>query len=106
MDDELLDRIRGTVRTVPDFPIEGIMFRDITPVLGEPGLLSSITDRFAEDLQKLGWEPEAVVGPEARGFIFGPLLAERLGCCNNSANPLVTKDNEASATPLRWLSYT
>ena len=80
MDDELLDRIRGTVRTVPDFPIEGIMFRDITPVLGEPGLLSSITDRFAEDLQKLGWEPEAVVGPEARGFIFGPLLAERLGC--------------------------
>tara|TARA_S200000501_G_scaffold253889_2_gene237936 strand:- start:139 stop:681 length:543 start_codon:yes stop_codon:yes gene_type:complete len=80
MDDDLLNRIRGTVRTVPDFPIEGIMFRDITPVLGEPGLLSSITDRFAEDLQKLGWEPEAIVGPEARGFIFGPLLAERLGC--------------------------
>ena len=80
MDDDLLNRIRGTVRTVPDFPIEGIMFRDITPVLGEPGLLSSITDRFAEDLQKLGWEPEAVVGPEARGFIFGPLLSERIGC--------------------------
>ena len=69
MDDDLLKRIRGTVRTVPDFPIEGIMFRDITPVLGEPGLLSSITDRFAEDLHKFGWEPEAVVGPEARGFI-------------------------------------
>ena len=80
MDDDLLNRIRGTVRTVPNFPIEGIMFRDITPVLGEPGLLSSITDRFAEDLQKLGWEPEAVVGPEARGFIFGPLLSERIGC--------------------------
>ena len=80
MEDDLLNRIRGTSRTVPDFPIEGIMFRDITPVLGEPGLLSSITDRFAEDLQKLGWEPEAIVGPEARGFIFGPLLAERLGC--------------------------
>ena len=80
MDDDLLNRIRGTVRTVPDFPIEGIMFRDITPVLGESGLLSSITDRFAEDLQKLGWEPEAIGGPEARGFIFGPLLAERLGC--------------------------
>jgi len=80
MDDDLLNKIRGTVRTVPDFPIEGIMFRDITPVLGEPGLLTSITDLFAEDLQKLGWEPEAIVGPEARGFIFGPLLAERLGC--------------------------
>ncbi|MAP85635.1 MAG: adenine phosphoribosyltransferase, partial [Euryarchaeota archaeon] len=32
MDDDLLNKIRGTVRTVPDFPIEGIMFRDITPV--------------------------------------------------------------------------
>jgi len=80
MDDDLLKKIRGAVKTVPDFPVEGIMFRDITPVLGEPGLLSSITDRFAEDLQKLGWKPEAIVGPEARGFIFGPLLAERLGC--------------------------
>ena len=88
MDDDLLNKIRGTVRTVPDFPIEGIMFRDITPVLGEPGLLSSITDRFAEDLQKLGWEPEAIVGPEARGFIFGPLLAERLGAASYPSGSL------------------
>jgi len=56
------------------------MFRDITPVLGAPGLVSSITDRFVEDLQQLEWSPDAVVGPEARGFIFGPLLADRLGC--------------------------
>ena len=42
MDDDLLNKIRGTVRTVPDFPIEGIMFRDITPVLGGPALLSYI----------------------------------------------------------------
>lgn len=68
------------MRTVQDFPIEGIMFRDITPVLGAPGLVSSITDRFVEDLQQLEWSPDAVVGPEARGFIFGPLLADRLGC--------------------------
>ena len=87
MDDDLLNRIRGTVRTVPDFPIEGIMFRDITPVLGEPGLLSSITDRFAEDLQKLGWEPEAVVGPEARGFIFGPLLSNVLEIHEDAIQP-------------------
>ena len=80
MSDDLIQKLENTVRTVPNFPIEGVLFRDITPVLGEPGLLSSITDRFAEDLQKLGWEPEAVVGPEARGFIFGPMLAERLGC--------------------------
>ena len=78
--DELLSRITDSVRTVPDFPIEGVMFRDITPVLGEPGLVSSITDQFVEDLNQLGWRPEVVVGPEARGFIFGPLLADRLGC--------------------------
>ena len=79
MADELLDRIRGSVRTVPDFPIDGIMFRDITPVLSEPGLLSSITDRFVQDLTHLGWVPDAIVGPEARGFIFGPMLSARLG---------------------------
>ena len=80
MEDEILSRIKSTIRTVPDFPIEGVMFRDITPVLGEPGLVSSITDRFVADLQQLEWTPDVIVGPEARGFIFGPLLADRLGC--------------------------
>ena len=80
MEDEILSRIKSTIRTVPDFPIEGVMFRDITPVLGEPGLVSSITDRFVKDLQRLQWSPDVIVGPEARGFIFGPLLADRLGC--------------------------
>ena len=78
--DELLSRITDSVRNVPDFPIEGVMFRDITPVLGEPGLVTSITDRFVKDLQQLKWAPDVIVGPEARGFIFGPLLADRLGC--------------------------
>ena len=80
MEDDLIERIRDTVRTVPDFPIDGIMFRDITPVLSEPGLLSSITERFVVELRDLGWTPDAIVGPEARGFIFGPLLADRLEC--------------------------
>ena len=79
MYDELLQSLRDAIRTVPDFPIEGIMFRDITPVLGDPGLLSGITERFAADMRGLGWRPDAVVGPEARGFIFGPLLAIELG---------------------------
>ena len=55
------------------------MFRDITPVLSDPGLMSGIIDRFAEDMEERGWRPDAVVGPEARGFIFGPLLAAKLG---------------------------
>ena len=80
MSNDLTRRLKDAIRTVPDFPIEGVMFRDITPVLGEPGLVSSITDQFAEDLQKLGWRPDVIVGPEARGFICGPLLADRRGC--------------------------
>jgi len=79
MSDELLQSLRDAIRTVPDFPIKGIMFRDITPVLGDPNLLSGITERFAVDMRDLGWRPDAVVGPEARGFIFGPLLATKLG---------------------------
>lgn len=79
MSDEFLTSLRAAIRTVPDFPIEGIMFRDITPVLGDPGLLSGITERFAVDMKDLDWRPDAVVGPEARGFIFGPLLAAHLG---------------------------
>ena len=80
MSNDLTRRLKDAIRTVPDFPIEGVMFRDITPVLGEPGLVSSITDQFVEDRQQLGWRPDVIVGPEARGFIFGPLLADRLGC--------------------------
>ena len=80
MSNDLTRRLKDAIRTVPNFPIEGVMFRDITPVLGEPGLVSSITDQFVEDLQQLGWRPDVIVGPEARGFIFGPLLADRLGC--------------------------
>ena len=79
MSDELLQNLRNAIRTVPDFPVEGIMFRDITPVLSDPGLMSGIIDRFAEDMEERGWRPDAVVGPEARGFIFGPLLAAKLG---------------------------
>ena len=78
MSDELLEALRDVIRTVPDFPQEGIMFRDITPVLGDPDLMSSITERFTHDMEGLSWRPEAVIGPEARGFIFGPLLADRL----------------------------
>ena len=79
MDDTFLEEIRDAIRTVPNFPIDGIMFRDISPVLSRPGLLAKVTAQFVKDLDELGWKPDVIVGPEARGFIFGPLLAERLG---------------------------
>ena len=49
MSDELLQSLRSAIRTVPDFPLEGVMFRDITPVLGDPGLMSGIIALFARD---------------------------------------------------------
>ena len=47
MSDNFLLRLRDTVRTVPDFPIEGIMFRDITPVLADGTLLSDVVDQWS-----------------------------------------------------------
>ena len=77
--DEFTRRLRDTVRTIPDFPIEGIQFRDITPVLSNGKLLSEITDRFVKEMNERNWQPDVVVGPESRGFIFGALLAAKLG---------------------------
>tara|TARA_Y100001970_G_scaffold171088_1_gene209144 strand:+ start:120 stop:659 length:540 start_codon:yes stop_codon:yes gene_type:complete len=79
MDDDFLVTLRKAVRTVPDFPIEGIMFRDITPVLADGELLTELVDRMITDIDALGWDPTHIAGPESRGFIFGSLIAERLG---------------------------
>ena len=65
------------IRSIPDFPKPGIVFRDITPLLASAeGLrtsLAALTD-LTRDLQ-----PDVVIGAEARGFLFGPALAHSLG---------------------------
>ena len=79
MDDEFIQQLQDSVRTVPDFPIEGIMFRDITPVLANGELLANVVDRMVQDIGKLGWSPTHIVGPESRGFIFGSMVALQMG---------------------------
>ena len=79
MEDDIIDTLYGAIRTVPDFPIEGIMFRDITPVLADGQLLTSLVDRMVMDKDALGWQPTHIAGPESRGFIFGSMVADRLG---------------------------
>ena len=79
MEDDIIDTLYGAIRTVPDFPIEGIMFRDITPVLADGELLTSLVDRMVMDMDALGWQPTHIAGPESRGFIFGSMVADRLG---------------------------
>jgi adenine phosphoribosyltransferase len=67
--------IKDEIRDIPDFPKPGILFKDITPVFYNQKLCTSIVDSFIE---KLGEKPDAVVGIESRGFLFGFLVANRL----------------------------
>lgn len=65
------------IRSIPDFPKPGIVFRDITPLLASPeGLDASLTALTALTSHLA---PDIVVGAEARGFLFGPALAHKLG---------------------------
>jgi len=66
------------IQVVEDFPKEGISFKDITPLLADYSAFSSSIDELALALK--GMKIDAVVGPEARGFIIGTALAERLHC--------------------------
>jgi adenine phosphoribosyltransferase len=72
----LLERLRAGVRDVPDFPKPGIVFKDITPLLAEPGLFREALQAMAERASDL--RPEKVVAIESRGFIFGGVLANLL----------------------------
>ncbi len=65
------------IRDVPDFPEPGILFRDITPLLGNAEAFSAVITALEADARALG--AEVVVGIESRGFLFGAPLAERLG---------------------------
>ncbi len=64
------------IRDVPDFPQPGILFRDITPLLGNPGGVAQVLDELSTDIERHG--AQAIVGIESRGFIFGAPLANRL----------------------------
>jgi adenine phosphoribosyltransferase len=75
-DDERIERIRRYVRDVPDFPKPGIMFKDITPLLADPEAFVTCLDLMAEHFAK--HRPDAIVGIESRGFIFGAALAARM----------------------------
>jgi adenine phosphoribosyltransferase len=61
---------------VPDFPTPGVLFKDITPLLANPRAFHIVLDSIAE--RYIGEHVDAIVGIEARGFIFGGALAARL----------------------------
>jgi adenine phosphoribosyltransferase len=70
-------QIKAAVRDIPDFPKPGIIFKDITPILKDPALCQNIVDAFAEQLA--GTKIDVIAGIESRGFLFGLMLAIKLG---------------------------
>ncbi len=76
MSDGLID-LAAKVRAIPDFPKEGILFRDIMPLLQDPTTLREAVDRIVE--YGTGKHVDIVLGAEARGFILGAAVAYGLG---------------------------
>jgi adenine phosphoribosyltransferase len=69
--------LASTIRAVPDFPLEGILFYDITTLLKNPAALRETIDRLTQHYQDK--QIDLIAGMESRGFIFGVPLAYRLG---------------------------
>ncbi len=69
--------LAGYIRSIPDFPKQGIVFRDITPVLASPVAFDASVHALAAIAREL--RPDVVIGAEARGFLFGPAFAREIG---------------------------
>ena len=70
--------LKKYIAEIPNFPIEGVLFRDITPLMNDGEAFFEATRLIEEFALKCG--AEIIVGPESRGFIFGCPVALELGC--------------------------
>jgi adenine phosphoribosyltransferase len=77
MHSDTIDKLRAGVRDVPDFPKKGIVFKDITPILNNSALFKASIDVFLERCR--GRKIDKIVGIDARGFLFGSVVAYELG---------------------------
>jgi adenine phosphoribosyltransferase len=68
--------LKEIIRTIPDFPEKGILFRDITPILQNPDYFKGAIDKMSDVLS--GMDFDLIAGPESRGFIFGTPLCYTL----------------------------
>lgn len=76
LENEDLKIIKNSIRTIPHFPKQGVMFRDITTLMKNPEMMKKVVDIFYSRYKDK--KIDVVVGIESRGFIFGALLADRL----------------------------
>ncbi|MBE5927879.1 MAG: adenine phosphoribosyltransferase [Lachnospiraceae bacterium] len=92
-----MKELKDYVRTIPDYPHEGIMFRDVTSVIQDPDGLKLAIDSMLNCVKDL--EFDKVVGPESRGFVFGMPIAYLLNkgfCMVRKKGKLPYKTIEAS----------
>src|SRR5271163_4772065 len=75
--DRHMDNLKKLIREIPDYPKPGILFYDITTLLKDPKGFHSLVDQLCEHYT--GQKVDLIAGIEARGFIFAPALAYRLG---------------------------
>lgn len=74
---DISSRLQSGIRDIPDFPKPGILFRDITPLLGDPALFREAIGEFARICRDAG--AGRIAGIDARGFLFGATVAYELG---------------------------
>lgn len=93
---ELEKRMRSTIRDVNDFPKQGILFKDITPIMEDPFLSADIVNHLYEIFKTQNID--AVIGVESRGFLFGMPLAIKL------EKPFITVRKKGKL-PYQTISY-
>ena len=74
----LVDKVKSHIRDVANFPKPGIVFKDITPIFADPQLVQEIVAALVNKLRPI--RPDSIAAIEARGFIFGAILAHELKC--------------------------
>src|SRR5215467_9334265 len=91
----MLDVLKAKIRDIRDFPREGILFKDITPLLGDPQTFNMTINLLAD--RYIGHRVDRVVSVEARGFVLGSALAYKL----NAGLILVRKPGKLPAETLQ-----
>ncbi len=71
-----LEKLEDYVITIPDFPVPGIMFRDVTGILNDADGIEMAIDKICEQLEDIDFD--VIMGPESRGFIFGMPVAYKM----------------------------
>lgn len=70
--------LKDSIRSIEDYPVKGVVFRDITTLLRDKEAFQKAIDSLTEIAKE--YKPDQIVGVEARGFIIGAALAYKLGC--------------------------